>query len=147
MRHHILLIIHLLSATIWVGGHLLLVVRYLPAALKYRDTRIISDYEKHFEPLGLPALLLLVITGVMLAYNYGVDLKIWFSFTNPIEKIVSIKLLLLLSTVALALHARLVIIPKLSPKKLNAMAFHILLVTAIAIAMLVLGSSVRFGGL
>ncbi|MEJ5056250.1 CopD family protein [Sphingobacterium sp. MYb382] len=147
MKHQIILIIHLLSATIWVGGHLLLAIRYLPTALKHKDTQVISNFEKKFEPLGLPALLLLVITGLLMAYTYGVDMQLWFSFSNPIEKIVSIKLVLLFVTLALALHARLFIIPKLSPQNIVPMAFHILLITAIGVAMLVLGASVRFGGL
>lgn len=147
MKHQIILIIHLLSATIWVGGHLLLAIRYLPTALKHKDTQVISNFEKKFEPLGLSALLLLVITGLLMAYTYGVDMQLWFSFSNPIEKIVSIKLVLLFVTLALALHARLFIIPKLSPQNIVSMTFHILLITAIGVAMLVLGASVRFGGL
>ncbi|QYS85332.1 CopD family protein [Flavobacterium oreochromis] len=147
MLHHFLLIIHLLAASIWVGGHLILSIRYLPKALKKRDIQIIKDFEKHYEPIGLPALLFLVTTGILMAYQYNITFTNWFSFQTNIEKIVSIKLLLLLLTLVLAIHARLFIIPKLTPEKIILMAIHILLVTIIGVSMLILGSFVRLGGL
>lgn len=145
--HHIILILHLFAATIWVGGHLVLSIGFLPKALKQRDPAIIINFEKVYEKIGLPALLVLVITGILMAYIYGVTLSDWFSFSNSIEKVVSTKLLLLMSTLALAIHARLFIIPKLSVSSLPFMAAHIILITLIGITMMVVGTFVRFGGL
>ena len=34
MKHHLLLIVHLLVATIWVEDHLILSIRFLPQALE-----------------------------------------------------------------------------------------------------------------
>lgn len=147
MKHQLLLILHLMAATIWVGGHLFLTIRYLPKALKEKDVTIIKNFEEKFEPVGIPALLLLVLTGILMAYDYGVTFSNWFSFSNAIERVVSIKLLLLLFTLSLAVHARFFIIPKLDQTRLNEMAFHIVLVTLIGVAMLVLGTFVRFGGI
>ena len=54
-RHHILLIIHLISATIWVGGHLILLLGFLPKALKHKNFDFIfidaakGQYKKFFE--------------------------------------------------------------------------------------------------
>ncbi|MFK7048619.1 CopD family protein [Flavobacterium columnare] len=146
MIHHFLLIIHLLAASIWVGGHLILSIRYLPKALKNRNIEIIKNFEKQYEPIGLPALLILVGTGVLMAYQYNVNFTSWFSFESNIEKVVSMKLLLLVLTLILAIHARLFIIPKLVPEKIILMAVHIILVTLIGIAMLILGSFIRWGG-
>src|SRR5215831_11519495 len=148
MNHHLLLIIHLLCATIWVGGHLVLTIRYLPEALKEQDQNVILNFEKKYEPIGMTALILLVITGIMMAYKYGVSIEYWFQFSNPIEKVVSAKLLLLILTVAFALSAQFRVIPQLrkSPRKLTEMAFHIISVTAIGILMVVFGSFIRFGG-
>jgi len=42
MYHHFLLIIHLLAATVWIGGHLILSTRYLPEAIKTKDLEAIS---------------------------------------------------------------------------------------------------------
>ena len=145
--HHFLLIIHLISATIWVGGHLVLSIRYLPSALKQKDPAIILNYEKKFEVLGMSSLLLLIITGIMMAYDFGVSFDSWFSFSSGIEKVVSIKLLLLLFTFLLALIAQFSVIPNLSKHNINKMAVLIVSVTLIGVTMLILGSSVRYGGI
>lgn len=147
MNHHILLILHLIAATVWVGGHLLLAIRYLPKALKSKDVEIIKSFEKQYEALGLPALLILIITGIWMAYDYGITVSQWFSFSGALEKVVSIKLLLLFSTLLLAIHARLFIIPGLSAARLKLMAAHIIMISLIGLAMLVLGTFVRVGGL
>lgn len=149
MNHHLLLIIHLLSATIWVGGHLILTFGHLPQALKAKDQNIILNYEKKYEPVGMTALVLLVITGILMAYKYGVSLDYWFQFASPIEKVVSTKLLLLFLTVAFALSAQFRVIPKLknNAEKLPEMAFHIISVTVIGVLMLIYGSFIRFGGI
>ena len=148
MNHHFLLIIHLLSASVWVGGHLLLVFVHLPQALKEKDPSIILNYEKKYEPVGMTALVLLVVTGILMAYKYGVSFEYWFQFASPIEKVVSTKLLLLFLTVAFALSAQFRVIPKLknNPNKLPEMAFHILSVTIIGVLMLIFGSYIRLGG-
>ena len=149
MSHHLLLIIHLLCASIWVGGHLLLVFGHLPQALKEKNQNIILDYERKYEPVGMTALALLIITGIMMAYKYGVSIEYWFQFATPIEKVVSTKLLLLLLTVLFALSAQFRVLPKLknNPDKLPEMTFHIVSVTIIGVMMLIFGSFVRFGGL
>lgn len=144
---HFYLIVHLLGACVWVGGHLLLLIRYLPQAIKENEPDIVKAFEKKFEPLGLPALLLQIITGILLAYHYNVRIENWFSFSNGIEKVVSTKLMLLLCTLALAAHARIFIIPKLSSRNLTQLGIHILLINIIAIAMLVMGTFIRKGGL
>lgn len=148
MNHHLLLIIHLLSATIWVGGHLLLCFAYLPKALREKNQHIILDYERKYEPVGMSALALLVITGIMMAYKYGVSIEYWFQFETPIEKVVSTKLVLLLLTVAFALSAQFRVLPKLKTNaaKLPEMTFHIISVTIIGVLMVIFGSFVRFGG-
>lgn len=149
MNHHFLLIVHLLSAAVWVGGHLLICLGYLPQALKEQDPKIILNYEKKYEPIGMTSLVLLVVTGIMMAYKYGVTIEQWFHFATPIEKVVSSKLVLLLTTVAFALSAQFRVLPKLRKgitDKLPEMAFHIISVTTIGVLMLIFGSFIRFGG-
>lgn len=147
MKHHLLLIVHLLAATIWVGGHLILSIRFLPQALKEKDASIIRNFKNKFEPVGLPSLLILLLTGVLMAYDYNVTYAQWFSFKDNIEKVVSLKLLLLFITVALAINAQLFVFPKLSSEKLVPVAIQIIAVTILGVAMLVFGSLVRVGGL
>lgn len=146
MYHYSLLLLHLIAATIWVGGHLFLVFRYLPIALKNRDVSILKDFKIKFEPIGIPALLVLIITGILMAYDYGVTITMWFSFSTPIEKVISIKLLLLFITLVFGLTADLFVFPKLTSKTINLVTFLIITVTVTGVAMLVLGSLVRIGG-
>ena len=146
-KHHILLIIHLICATIWVGGHLFLAVRILPKALKEKDISLLRNFKNSYEPFGMPSLILLVITGIWMAYDYNVTLSTWFSFSNAIERVVSIKLILLLCTFCLAVIADRVIFPKLNEKNIYKATIFICLVTLISIAMLVLGSFFRYGGI
>lgn len=148
--HHIYLIIHLLAATIWVGGHLVLAIGFLPKALKNNDFNYIDKFEKTYEPIGIPSLLLLVITGILMAYNFGATLGTWFSFTSTIETVVSLKIICLIATICLAISAQTRVLPQLHKgniKKLPEMAVHIIAVTILGIAMLILGSFVRYGGI
>src|SRR5690554_2580079 len=109
--HHFLLIIHLICATIWVGGHIFLSMRILPKAIKEKNVSVLKNFKKSYEPLGLPSLFILIVTGIWMAYNYNVKFSMWFSFSNAIERVVSLKLILLLSTVCLAVIVDLFIFP------------------------------------
>lgn len=147
MHHQIILIIHLLAASIWVGGHLFLILRILPATLQQKDISILSDFRLKFGKIGMHSLLILVVTGILLAYDYNVPISDWFSFSNPIEKIISIKLLLLFTSLSLAVHAQKVVFPKLTSNRMLPAIVEIIIVTLIAVSMLILGSLVRVGGL
>ena len=142
----LLIIIHTLAATIWVGGHLILSLSILPAAWKKRDPVIISDFEERFEKLGIPALLIQVITGVWMSLKY-LPFSDWFDLGNRTSILIITKLFLLSCTIALAIHARLFIIPKLSPEKIPMLGIHILLVTLIGILFLITGLLFRLAGI
>lgn len=147
MQHQIILIFHLLASTVWVGGHLFLSIRFLPEALKKKDASILIHFKNKFEPVGLPSLLISLVTGILMAYHYEVTFTKWFSFSNGIEKIVSIKLLLLFTSVAMAINAQLFVFPKVKSERLLPIAIQIVTITVIGVTMLVLGSLVRIGGL
>lgn len=149
MNHHLLLILHLVAAATWVGGHLVLLVAIVPTALRLNTSQLILDFERKFEKLGMTALLVLVATGITMALQFGVSASRWFHFADPIERVVSLKLSLLLATVAFALSAQLRAIPRLKSGQstLKPMVFHIAGVTLLGTAMLILGSFVRYGGL
>ena len=147
--HHILLVLHLIAATIWVGGHLVLAIGYLPKALKRKDFSYIGNFEKTYEPIGMPSLAVLIITGILMAYDYNAGFSSWFSFATPIERVVSLKLTFLLTTVCFAIAAQTRVLPKLRKGQLNKlpeMAVHIICVTLIGVLMVILGSLVRIGG-
>ena len=147
--HHILLVLHLIAATIWVGGHLVLAIGYLPKALKHKDFSYIGNFEMTYEPIGMPSLAVLIITGILMAYDYNAGFSSWFSFATPIERVVSLKLTFLLTTVCFAISAQTRVLPKLRKGQLNKlpeMAVHIICVTLIGVLMVILGSLVRIGG-
>ncbi|ESU23374.1 hypothetical protein FEDK69T_15370 [Flavobacterium enshiense DK69] len=140
------MVLHLLAASIWVGGHLFLSIRFLPEAIKKRDASILKNFKGKFEPVGMPSLLILVITGIMMAYDFDVTFTKWFSFSNAIEKVVSTKLILLLTTMVMAICADIFVFPKLKSDRLLPASLLIITVTVIGVTLLILGSLVRIGG-
>lgn len=149
MNHHFLLIVHLLAATVWVGGHLYLSLRIMPGCLRRFDPRQLIEFEKKYEPIGMGSLVLLVITGIWMSLRLGIGPNQWFTFSSPLERVVSVKLALLIATALLAVSAQTRVIPAMltSRSKLWEMAAHVILVTLIGIAMLVLGTFVGYGGI
>jgi putative copper export protein len=96
--YRLLVILHLLGATIWVGGHLVLSLVVLPRALRARDPSVIREFETGYQRIGLPALLLAVLPG-------------------------------------------------LDATTLPLLAYHVVGVTVLAVALLVAGVAIRTGGL
>lgn len=152
MSHQLLLIIHLAAATVWVGGHLYVAVRIVPGILKKRDASGLLHFEKSFEPLGMPSLLLLVITGIWMMYQYGIRFSDLLAFKTPIERAVSLKIIFLTATVLLAISAQTRVIPKVKKNpgnqhKIIEMAVHVILVTLLGLALLTVGSFISRGGI
>lgn len=145
--YRFLLIVHVIAATIWIGGHIVLSTVVLPRALAAKDPSIVRDFEAGYERLGIPALLVLVLTGLWLANYWVPGASQWFAFKSPQARFIFIKLCLLAATIVLAVHARLRIIPRLSAGNLHVLAFHIVLITILAISFLVFGVGIRTGGL
>jgi putative copper export protein len=139
----LVIFLHIICATIWTGGHLILTLTFLPKALKKKDFTIIEQFESKFERIGIPALLILVITGIYMATVYTTNFFA-FDFSDHYNKHVYIKLILLLCTIALAIHARFVLIPK---RDLKPLSYHIILVTLLSVVFVFVGFSVRSGGL
>jgi putative copper export protein len=145
VTYRLFVALHLLGAAVWVGGHLVLSLSVLPRALRARDPAIIREFESSFEHLGIPALLVQVVTGLWLAYRWVPDVAGWFSPSTPPARLVAVKLALLAATVVLAVHARLRIIPRLDAVTLRFLAYHIAAVTLLAVALLVVGVAIRTG--
>ncbi|MGD9700922.1 MAG: CopD family protein [Acidimicrobiia bacterium] len=143
--YYLVLCLHLVGATIWAGGHIVLAVSVLPRALREKRAVIVSDYESAFERVGLPALAAQVATGLWLAHHLLGAPDHWFDST-PIARVVQVKLGLLALTVALAVHARFRVIPKLHDGTLPTLAWHIRIVTAAAVLFVLAGASIRVGG-
>jgi putative copper export protein len=142
-----LLFVHLLGAAIWTGGHLVLALGVLPLALRRRDPGLVQAFEERYEPVGLVALATQLVTGIELTRGYFPGFHGLTNFDNPIAVAALTKLGLLLLTVVLAVDARLRIIPRLGRHNLNALAWHIIPVTLLAVALAYVGLRFRFGGI
>ncbi|TXI80104.1 MAG: copper resistance protein CopD [Flavobacteriales bacterium] len=140
-----ILILHLLGACIWVGGHLVLLFTILPKALREGDPGAVLRFEHGYERIGIPALLIQAVTGIWLAARYVPGIWPAFTFDDPLRSAVAIKLTLLFATLLTGLHARLRIIPRLVPERMSLLFVHVALVTIMAVAMLVVGAFIRTG--
>lgn len=143
--YQLFLIIHLLGAAIWVGGHLVLSLAVLPRALRARNPSIVLEFESGYERIGIPALLVQVATGLWLAHHWVPDVASWFSASTPQTQLILVKLALLAATLVLAAHARLRIIPRLDSANLPLLGYHVVTVTLLGVAFLVVGVAFRTG--
>lgn len=119
---------------------------YLPDALKRQSITELQNFEDKFERIGIPALIIQIITGVFLAFHMNPNWTQWFNMSGSIRGI-GIKLLLLLLTAILAVDARFRIIPNLTLKNLNSLVWHIVPVTIIGVLFVVVGVFFRIGGI
>lgn len=143
--YSVVLLLHVLGATIWVGGHLVLAITVLPRALATRDPVAVLAFESGFERLGMSALLVQVVTGAWMAHTLQPDVAAWFSTADPVSRLILLKLGLLAATLLTALDARWRIIPRLAPATLPALARRVVLVTALSVGFVVVGVSFRGG--
>jgi len=145
--YRLVLILHIIGATIWVGGHLVLSLAILPGALRSRDPVIVREFEARYERIGIPSLAVQVVTGPLLAYYWTRTLDAFLPPSSPQAWFITVKLVLLFATIVIAVHARLRVIPTLHEGNLNDLAYHAFAVTALGLALLVLGVAIRTGGL
>jgi putative copper export protein len=142
---YLLLLAHLIGAAVWTGGHLVLSLGVLPGALAANDPAPITAFESRFERLGLPALGVQTVSGLVLAHRSLGGLDEVFDGSG-VARAVLVKLGLLAVTIALAVHARLRLVPSLSPATLGRLAWHIRLVTIVSVLFVVVGATMRYGG-
>ena len=141
------IMLHVLGATVWTGGHLVLTLGFLPKALRERDPEPIRFFESRYERVGIPALLIQVVTGFILAFHSLPSFSSWFAFDNHMSTHIVLKLALLACTLGLALHARLRLVPNLAEDNLRYLAGHIIAVTILSVLFVLVGVGIRTGGL
>ena len=136
------IVLHVLAATVWTGGHLALVFMFLIPAIKSKKTIELLDFEDKYEPIGMPALLILVITGIYQSYIFIPDLSKWFDFSNHYSSHFSAKIIMVLMIVALALDMKLRVMKQ---KEINLFCFswHVFVVTILSVLLVIVGLSFR----
>lgn len=125
----------------------MLAIRVLPRAWRHQEWSLVHQFEQHFEPIGLPALLTQAITGIWLGLRYLPSFGDWFSFKTYLSSHLVLKLVFLLLTLLLAIHARIFLIPKGEHgPSMKSLAFHIVGVTTLAVLFVWIGMGIRTGG-
>lgn len=142
----IILLIHILSATLWVGGYLMLSFTSLPKALKNKSLENIAQLKKDYNKISIHILILQLLTGLLLAYYLVPDIATWFSFKFIYSHLIVGKLSLLVITFILAVYARSKILPKLNENNLKAFAVNIFVVTLLSIGFVFIGMMFKTGG-
>ena len=142
-----LILAHILGATVWTGGHIVLSLAVLPRVLKENSPERLLEFESAFERIGKPAMLVQIITGLLLAHRLLPDVYLWLDWSNPVSRVVGMKLMLLALTILLAVDAKLRVLPKLSNKNLWDMAAHIIAVTLLSVLFVIVGVSFKTGWL
>jgi putative copper export protein len=139
------LLLHLLAAMIWAGGHIVLSVVVLPNVLREGSPEKLLAFESIYERIGMPALVIQIVTGVYLAHRLLPEFDQWFNFSNPVAHPILLKLVLLALTFGFAIDAKLRVLPNLSKDTLTTMAWHIIPVTIISVLFVITGVSFRTG--
>ena len=119
----------------------------LPRVLKENSPERLLEFESAFERIGKPAMLVQIITGLLLAHRLLPDVYLWLDWSNPVSRVVGMKLMLLALTILLAADAKLRVLPKLSNKNLWDMAAHIIAVTLLSVLFVIVGVSFKTGWL
>ena len=140
------LTLHILAATIWTGGHIVLAFGILPGALIEHDVERILRFESAYERVGMPALLIQILSGLWLTSQIIPENSTLFLFDNPQSILIVFKFTLLAMTGVLAIDARFRLIPNLTADDLTDLAWHIIPVTIISILFVLVGIQFRFGG-
>lgn len=149
MLYRLLVILHLIGASTWIGGHVVLVRVILPAARRANDAGPVREFERSFGRIGMASLLVQAITGAWLV-SISPFIGGWGSmFREPTAAthLALAKLLMLVIILAMAGHASHRILPRLSAETLGRLARHAWIVTVLSILMLACGAGIRLGGL
>lgn len=142
--HQMALILHLLGASIWVGGHLYLLIRLMPGFIRHNDVAGFLKFEKSYEPLGMSALAVQVMTGLYMMHDI-VPVGMWGEPMGFLSALIHGKLTWLALTIITALHARFRIVAKLeqgiyTDSTLKVMGVHVALICLWSVAFVVTGA-------
>lgn len=95
--------IHIVSACIWLGGMIFLILAFIPGIKNHPDkVDLIASVSLKFRTVGTVALILLLITGIFQMEHRGVQWNIDF-FLTPFGKLIAIKLLVFLGIILISI--------------------------------------------
>lgn len=95
--------IHIVSACIWLGGMMFLILAFIPGIKNHPDkVDLIASVSLKFRTVGTVALILLLITGLYQLEYRGVEWNLDF-FLTPFGKLIAIKLLVFLGIILISI--------------------------------------------
>lgn len=134
-----IVLIHVLAATVWTGGQLILSLTVLPKALRNKSLDAIKQFEETYEKVGITALIFQLLTGIYLGFHYMPDFSEWFAFKAPISHMVVTKITLLVITAGMVIRAKVFGFKNVSGNNLKPLAVHIIILTVISVIFVFLG--------
>lgn len=109
--YRVAVVVHVLSAVIWVGGVLFMGMIAVPTAKKLDDKlrrQLLDELGRRFRPVGWTALGLLVTTGLYLMWHWGARIETVLDlsfFEHAHTRTLGYKLLLVIAMIGVsALH-------------------------------------------
>ncbi|MBK1880252.1 hypothetical protein [Pelagicoccus mobilis] len=143
----VLVVLHLLGACVWLGGHAVLAYLLFPSVLNDRNPDVMYRIETAYDRIGMPALFVQVATGLMLAYGHVPDFGSWLAFEVPMARMIVMKLALLLLILGLSFDLRIRMFAKVGSAGLKSLGWHTALVLLLSATSVFLGASFRIGWL
>ncbi len=142
--YSIMQLIHILAASIWIGGHIVILLGYIPRVLRTGQMKPLKEFEEVYEKIALPSLLVAVATGLYMGIKWS-PVSEWFTLGTK-SWLLGTKAVFFLSTILLAVDARLRVMKKASrgEKPLLDLALHVVAVTIIAVGFAVAGWALRY---
>ena len=137
----ILVFLHILAASIWAGGYIILSVSILPKSLRQKSKDLLLNFHKSFLTLGMIALAFQILTGFRLA-TILLPMSKWADFGKPIALGINTKfLLLILTIIATFIEGKLAY----KSNNLKFIATMIIVVTILSLLFIYTGISIRMG--
>jgi putative copper export protein len=113
MLFSIFLLFHVIGASVWFGGLMVLSCSILPKAKRAEDPGAIVRYFRHFLRIGYPALVVQVLTGPMLATRLIPKMSDWFAWENGTQDHIGSKLIMLPIIVIVSVQMQRKVLPRL----------------------------------
>ncbi len=96
--------IHVVSACVWLGGMLFLILAFIPGIKNHPDkVDLIAGVSLKFRTVGYVALVLLLITGFVQLEFRGVQWNVEYFRTNPFGKVAGLKILVFVAIIFISI--------------------------------------------
>lgn len=142
-----LVVLHLLAACVWLGGHVLLASVLKQGVLDGRNPDTIYRIESLYDRVGVPALVVQLFTGLFLAYLHVPDVGQWLAFDGPMGRLIGLKLFLQALALGIALDLRVRRFARVGSSGLSSLRWHVALIVLFSAASVFVGASFRIGWL